>query len=76
MMESGHARSGRARALRAVITLRILKTPAGWSIVGGAPMSTVFLSLKVALEQANGMAEILRHHGEEVSVLVEEGAEN
>lgn len=59
-----------------MITLRIRKTAAGWSIEGGAPMSTVFLSLKVALEQANGMAEVLRWHGEEVKVLVEEGAEN
>lgn len=39
-------------------------------------MSTVFLSFKVALEQANGMAEVLRRHGEDVDVLVEEGADS
>lgn len=71
---AGHALFERARACRAMITLRVFKTPAGWSIAGATRMSTVFLSLKVALEQANAMAEILRRHGETVVVQVDQAA--
>jgi hypothetical protein len=57
-----------------MIVLRVFKTPAGWAIAGATPMSTVFLSQKEALDQANAMAEALRRHGEMVTVRVDEAA--
>ena len=59
-----------------MITLRIITTSAGWSIVGSNPMSTIYLSQKAAFEHANEMAAIMRRHGEEVTVLIEEDQVN
>ncbi|MFI4936000.1 MAG: hypothetical protein ACHP7N_15385 [Caulobacterales bacterium] len=55
-----------------MITFRVVTTSAGWSIVGSNPMSTVYLSQKAAIEHANEMAAVMRGHGEQVTVLVED----
>ena len=44
------------------ITFRVVSGPAGWRIIGAdaAPMSTLYLSRKLAAEHAQEMVEVLK----------------
>jgi hypothetical protein len=60
--------------LAVVITFRVVKTDAGWGIQSHSPMSTVYLSLRAAIEHANELADALRRHGQAATVLIDESA--
>ncbi|HLK23238.1 MAG TPA: hypothetical protein VKT30_01125 [Caulobacteraceae bacterium] len=55
------------------ITFRVVRTPAGWRIYGAASLAitTIYLSLEAALEQARSMADVLARHGHVAKVVVE-----
>jgi hypothetical protein len=59
------------RASQPLITFRVVKSEAGWSILSHSPISTVYLSQQAAVEHANELAEVLRRYGQETAVLID-----
>jgi hypothetical protein len=57
------------------LTFRIVRTPAGWRIVGhdSLTISTLYLSLEAALSQARSMTEVMIQHGQRARVVVDAG---
>ena len=55
------------------ITFRVVSAPAGWRIIGAdaAPMSTLYLSRKLAVEHARELAAVLKGYGQQARVVVE-----
>lgn len=55
------------------IIFRVVSGPAGWRIIGAdaAPMSTLYLSRKLAAEHAQEMVDVLRGYGQRAQVVVE-----
>jgi hypothetical protein len=55
------------------ITFRVVGVPAGWRIIGadGEPMSTLYLSRKLAAEHARELAAVLKGYGQQARVVVE-----
>jgi hypothetical protein len=58
------------------ITFRVVRTPAGWRILGAdsRAMSTIHLSFEAALTQARSMVDVLATHGEAARVIVDPDA--
>jgi hypothetical protein len=56
------------------ITFRVVSGPAGWRIIGAdaTPMSTLYLSRKLAAEHAQEMVDVLRGYGQRAQVVVED----
>ena len=57
----------------AAITFRVVRSPAGWRILGAESLatSTIYLSLEAALTQARSMADVLARHGHQARVIVD-----
>ena len=55
------------------ITFRVVSGPAGWRIIGAdaRPMSTLYLSRKLATEHAQEMVDVLKGYGQRARVVVE-----
>jgi len=55
------------------VTFRVVRTPAGWRIVGvdSLTISTLYLSLESAMAQARSMAEVMNQHGQLARVVVD-----
>ena len=55
------------------ITFRIVRDPAGWRIIGAdaVPMSTLYLSRRLAAEHAQELVDVLKGYGQRAQVLVE-----
>ncbi|HEX4196171.1 MAG TPA: hypothetical protein VHZ26_01890 [Caulobacteraceae bacterium] len=52
---------------------RVVSAPAGWRIIGAdaVPMSTLYLSRKLAAEHARELATVLKGYGQQARVVVE-----
>ena len=63
------------RGLNPPIIFRVVSDPAGWRIIGAdaVPMSTLYLSLRLATEHAEEMVEVLKNYGQQAQVIVESG---
>jgi hypothetical protein len=55
------------------IIFRVVNGAAGWRIIGadGVPMSTLYLSGKLAAEHAEEMVDVLKGYGQRAEVIVE-----
>jgi hypothetical protein len=64
-----------ARGPTQPIIFRVVADPAGWRIIGAdaVPMSTLYLSRKLATEHAKEMVEVLKNYGQQAQVIVEGG---
>ncbi|HLI66045.1 MAG TPA: hypothetical protein VKU90_06740 [Caulobacteraceae bacterium] len=57
----------------APFTFRVVRSPAGWKILGAERLaiSTIYLSLEAALAQARAMADVMVSHGQPAAVIVD-----
>jgi hypothetical protein len=55
------------------IIFRVVSGAAGWRIIGAdaAPMSTIYLSRRLAVEHAQEMVDVLKGYGQRAQVVVE-----
>jgi hypothetical protein len=53
------------------IIFRVVGAPAGWRIIGAdaTPMSTLYLSRKLAAEHARELAAVLKGYGQQATVV-------
>ena len=54
-----------------MITFDVVKEEHGWAVRMGERMTTPFRSRRLAIQEANCLAEAIRRHGESTQVIVE-----